>query len=468
MSSNTLDVSSGCKQIVERNPKTCSVCLEDKSVFYGLNCGHMFCSDCWRNHMGVSAKMDGDLVITHCKCPQYPNCNYFPDESAWKILADPHDFVRYENHLLSAYVKFNSDRVTFCGNPRCDRVLHASKSLCGVEEVRCSVCGYEFCFRCKDVVHSPATCKQWKSWNMKKNDEEALLAEWLMKNTKLCPKPGCKHRLEKNEGCKHMTCKCGHEFCWDCLRPWSMHDETTGGFFRCAYFDPSKDYEKFDFAAVTNAQLESSEVGESEGDGQANTGPSKICIKRQSSAEALANFTFNLKRYAAFELDYNRATSLYQLFALIRHESLMKASVGKKTLKGDSRRIVIQKRRSGSKRHLYRNFQNLSNDSQEALMYAITQVKKIYRTMKNMHVVLEALTANGEISLLETQLVLFRMENRVTTVAKLMKAIEAVVNGDETLDQKRMDLLVAKVARADKAFHQEINDEKNLSTSIRP
>ena len=101
-------------------------------------------------------------------------------------------------------------------------------------------------------------------------------------------------------------------------------------------------------------------------------------------------------------------------------------------------------------------------------MLAITQVKKIYRTMKNMHVVLEALTANGEISLLETQLVLFRMENRVTTVAKLMKAIEAVINGDETFDQKRMDLLVAKVARADKAFHQEINDEKNLSTSIRP
>ena len=130
---------------------------------------------------------------------------------------------------------------------------------------------------------------------MKKNDEEALLAEWLMKNTKLCPKPGCKHRLEKNEGCKHMTCKCGHEFCWDCLRPWSMHDETTGGFFRCAYFDPSKDYEKFDFAAVTNAQLESSEVGESEGDGQANTSPSKICLKRQNSAEALANFTFNLR-----------------------------------------------------------------------------------------------------------------------------------------------------------------------------
>ena len=469
VSSNVLDIPSGCKQVIERTPKTCSVCLEDKSVFYGLDCRHMFCSDCWRDHMGVSAKMDGDRVITHCKCPQYPDCNYFPDESAWKVLADPHDFERYQNHLLSAYVKFNSDRVTFCGNPRCERVLHASKPFCGNEEneVRCSVCGYEFCFNCKDVVHAPATCQQWESWKMKKNDEEALLAEWLMKNTKLCPKPGCKHRLEKNEGCKHMTCKCGHEFCWDCLRPWSMHDETTGGFFRCAYFDPSKDYEKFDFAAVTNAQQEFSEASDSQGDSQANNSPSKVSIKRQNSAEALANFTFNLKRYAAFEMDYNRASSLYQLFALIRHESLMKASAGRNVLKGNGRRMGIPKTPNRSKRHLYQNFKNLPSDSQDVLMLAITQVKKIYRTMKNMHVVLEALTSNGEISLLETQLVLFRMENRVSTVAKLMKAVEAVVYGNETLDQRHIDFLVAKVRSDDEAFHQELHDEKNLSTSIR-
>ena len=143
--------------------------------------------------MGVSAKMDGDLVITHCKCPQYPNCNYFPHESAWKVLADPHDFVRYENHLLSALRQIQLRSGYSVVTHRCDRVLRI-KIFCGVEEdeVRCSVCGYEFC--CKDVVHSPATCKQWKSWKMKKNDEEALL-QWLMKNTKLCPKPGCKHRL---------------------------------------------------------------------------------------------------------------------------------------------------------------------------------------------------------------------------------------------------------------------------------
>jgi hypothetical protein len=33
-------------------------------------------------------------------------------------------------------------------------------------------------------------------------------------NFKQCPK--CKRWIEKNQGCDHMTCKCGCEFCYRC------------------------------------------------------------------------------------------------------------------------------------------------------------------------------------------------------------------------------------------------------------
>jgi hypothetical protein len=26
--------------------------------------------------------------------------------------------------------------------------------------------------------------------------------------------PSCTVEIEKNGGCNHMTCKCGHQFCW--------------------------------------------------------------------------------------------------------------------------------------------------------------------------------------------------------------------------------------------------------------
>ncbi|KAL1858926.1 hypothetical protein Daus18300_009796 [Diaporthe australafricana] len=37
-------------------------------------------------------------------------------------------------------------------------------------------------------------------------------------STKGCPR--CAKRIEKNEGCMHMTCPCGYEFCWECTGPW--------------------------------------------------------------------------------------------------------------------------------------------------------------------------------------------------------------------------------------------------------
>lgn len=48
--------------------------------------------------------------------------------------------------------------------------------------------------------------------------------------TKSCP--GCGSRIEKNEGCMHMTCtKCRYEFCWECLGPWAVGGGT--GCMRC-------------------------------------------------------------------------------------------------------------------------------------------------------------------------------------------------------------------------------------------
>lgn len=44
---------------------------------------------------------------------------------------------------------------------------------------------------------------------------------WKRENTKPCP--GCQTAIEKNGGCKHMTCPidtCKTEFCWDCFGPY--------------------------------------------------------------------------------------------------------------------------------------------------------------------------------------------------------------------------------------------------------
>lgn len=54
-----------------------------------------------------------------------------------------------------------------------------------------------------------ATVSKW----LLKNSAESENLNWILANTKPCPK--CKRPIEKNHGCMHMTCaQCRHEFCW--------------------------------------------------------------------------------------------------------------------------------------------------------------------------------------------------------------------------------------------------------------
>ena len=43
-------------------------------------------------------------------------------------------------------------------------------------------------------------------------------AQMLGPNVKQCP--GCRVRTYKDGGCNHMTCRCGHQYCWLCMRAW--------------------------------------------------------------------------------------------------------------------------------------------------------------------------------------------------------------------------------------------------------
>ena len=40
-------------------------------------------------------------------------------------------------------------------------------------------------------------------------------------HVKKCPK--CHQLMEKSGGCQHMVCRCGFDFCWECLSSWNDH-----------------------------------------------------------------------------------------------------------------------------------------------------------------------------------------------------------------------------------------------------
>jgi len=126
----------------------------------------------------------------------------------------------------------------WCPSPGCDRI-----AVIGGGEVvmndGCTMvitcdgtkgCGLSFCVRCAGEPHAPVKCHDLELWT-EKNRDQSLTMDWVLLNTKKCG--GCGKRIEKNQGCNHMTCKCGYEFCWVCGKEWKEH---TGSYYNCNQF----------------------------------------------------------------------------------------------------------------------------------------------------------------------------------------------------------------------------------------
>lgn len=98
----------------------------------------------------------------------------------------------------------------WCPGRGCDFVAmgSASSTSASLRAVLCR-CGVLFCFRCGEEAHVPATCDDMVTWNEKCRNESET-ANWILANTRKCPR--CLTRIEKNQGCNHMTCRqCKHE-----------------------------------------------------------------------------------------------------------------------------------------------------------------------------------------------------------------------------------------------------------------
>ncbi|XP_019155749.1 PREDICTED: probable E3 ubiquitin-protein ligase ARI7 isoform X1 [Ipomoea nil] len=213
----------------------CGICFDNCPLDSTVSaaCGHPFCTTCWKAYISTSIN-DGPGCLM-LRCPD-PSCGAAVCQDMIDMLSSNEDREKYYRYLLRSYIEDNR-KTKWCPAPGCDSAIEYVLGS-GSYDVICS-CTYSFCWNCTEEAHRPVDCETVAKWILK-NSAESENMNWILANSKPCPK--CKRPIEKNQGCMHMTCTppCKFEFCWLCLGAWSDHGERTGGFYACNRYESAK------------------------------------------------------------------------------------------------------------------------------------------------------------------------------------------------------------------------------------
>jgi ariadne-1 len=201
----------------------CYICFDEdyeKHEMMAMPCKHEFCRDCWSGFL-TSKINDGPSCI-HTVCP-HDGCNELVTEDEVSKIV-PNLLEKYREYQLGSFVESNK-KARWCPGVGCDRIAiafgTAGNNALGAMNMKCDNCNTSFCLNCtSEEPHQPLSCSDLETW--KNNYSTESSESWIHSNTKPCP--ACKTRIEKNQGCNHMTCRqCHHDFCWICMGDWANH-----------------------------------------------------------------------------------------------------------------------------------------------------------------------------------------------------------------------------------------------------
>lgn len=184
----------------------CPICYDEPDDLLSMPCGHSFCHGCWREFC-ENAVAEGPSAVRKT-CPQAGCPEAITEEEMSAALGSSSPLLRkYQLYQLRSFVDSNS-LTRWCPGPGCDRVacaLNASAMEAEGNVARCDSCQTSFCLVCGNEPHRPASCRDLTCW-MEKCRNESETANWILANTKECPK--CVARIEKNNGC---TCNASNK-----------------------------------------------------------------------------------------------------------------------------------------------------------------------------------------------------------------------------------------------------------------
>jgi len=220
-------------------PFECPICIEDIDIGKGYileECNHVYCNSCLQGYLN-NLIQDAKVLDIHCP---HPSCETLLSYNDVKRLCDEKQFVKYEEFTLVAALK-GDPNVRWCPNPKsCNNAIVNDRPNENKKLV-CDQCHYAFCFDCNEEWHI-GTCEELQEWKLQNNQvDKAFVKYTKSSNTQKCPK--CKVRIQKSQGCNHMTCtNCSYQFCWLCGSKYSYNHYKLYNPLGCPMMQWKEDY----------------------------------------------------------------------------------------------------------------------------------------------------------------------------------------------------------------------------------
>ncbi|KAL3101845.1 hypothetical protein niasHS_003254 [Heterodera schachtii] len=221
-------------------PMFCGVCFTEYAAFDSFalrrcepfGATHTFCDDCWRQHIGQC--LSNGRVPISCMAL---NCSSVVRPSVALLVVGQPIAQRYRQ-LLVKRRRLCRDFVV-CA--QCDGTVRlrlnwqnlASLPRKSQPLAKCAHCEEIICCRCAQRQHLPLSCEERELYELilrshGQSLQSLLLSRGINPIARGVRCDNCNNLVEKSDGCDHIVCVCGYEFCWRCGGDWKSHKNCVG------------------------------------------------------------------------------------------------------------------------------------------------------------------------------------------------------------------------------------------------
>ncbi|KAK2743214.1 IBR domain-containing protein [Colletotrichum kahawae] len=183
----------------EEGGEDCIICSGGREPKLQLPCGCWFCAPCLRGCIRAGLRQGG-----------------WPPKCCEPLQNDAIRWARRPG-LLRLYRQVREEQETpgdqrvYCSRPGCAAFIPAAGPHVTADLMRCRACGEGTCRMCRAAIHPGRPCRE--------EEEDEMLMD-IMDRDNLASCPTCRRIVELWDGCNHITCECGHEWCFLCGGDW--------------------------------------------------------------------------------------------------------------------------------------------------------------------------------------------------------------------------------------------------------